>query len=66
MVYEMAEVEAGRGKARNSAMLFARYAMLMMKSGNGGNARLALERANGLEPNLPQVIGLMNKLAASP
>jgi tetratricopeptide (TPR) repeat protein len=64
MVREMAEVEARRSKTRNSAMLFARYAMLQMGKGNPGAAREALERANRLEPNLPQVTQLMSKLAA--
>jgi uncharacterized protein HemY len=45
-------------------MLFARYAMLQMGKGNPGAAREALERANRLEPNLPQVTQLMSKLAA--
>lgn len=64
-IRELAEIEAQRGKTRNGAMLYARYAQLMISLGNHGMAREVLERANRLEPNLPQVAQLMSKLGAT-
>jgi tetratricopeptide (TPR) repeat protein len=64
-VRELAQIEAARGRDRNSAMLFARYAHLMIGEENYGSAREALERAAKLEPNLPQVAQLQARLSAA-
>lgn len=64
-VRELAEIEAARGRDRNSAMLFARFAHLMIGQQNFGLAREALERASQLEPSLPQVAQLQQKLSTA-
>ncbi len=64
-VRELAEIEEERGRAKNSAMLYARYALLMMNQENFGLAKEALDRANRLEPNLPQVAKLMSRLTTT-
>ncbi|MGE0711852.1 MAG: DUF4388 domain-containing protein [Planctomycetota bacterium] len=62
---ELAEIEEARGRGRNSAMLYARYAHLMIGAENFGSAREALERAAKLEPALPQVAQLQARLSAA-
>lgn len=64
-VRELAQIEQARGRDRNSAMLYARYAQLMISQANYGMAREALETAGRLEPDLPQVASLMAKLASA-
>ena len=46
-------------------MLFARFAHLMIGQQNFGLAREALERASQLEPSLPQVAQLQQKLSTA-
>ena len=62
-VRELAWIEEQRGKDRNSAMLYARYAQLMINRSDRGAARDALQAAARLESNLPQVAMLMDRLA---
>ncbi|RMG16354.1 MAG: DUF4388 domain-containing protein [Planctomycetota bacterium] len=64
-VRTLAEVEAKRGRGRNAAMLFARYAQLAFARDDRGSARDALERARQLEPGLPQLQALAAQLGAA-
>ena len=61
----LAEVEERRGKNKNGAMLYARYALAMIQQRNFGMAQDAIERAQRLEPSLPQLAQLHAKLATA-
>jgi len=62
---ECARSEEGREQAQSAATIYARYAELMLGRGNLGLAREALDKAGGLNPALPMVKDLRQRLEAA-